>query len=263
MSTTRNTGAPALTARSVLASVLLGTDPPWLPTRLLVRTAELFGIADGTARVGPVPHGRRRRGGGRGRRLPPRRSARRAPGPPAGQPTSGDPARGTALGSWPPSTATAAGPLRRGPRLRDALPAAPPGRAARGGVGPARQPRTRPLPGRRARWSAEWCHRWRGARPEPEPDVGGAVGPRRLAVHMPRSCATDMARLLAPARGRRHAARWPRASSRRPRSCATSRPTRCSRPSSSPTDWPGEQLRRDYDRYDAAYRAVLVEWFAE
>ncbi|HKY75862.1 MAG TPA: PaaX domain-containing protein, C- domain protein, partial [Acidimicrobiia bacterium] len=48
MSTTGNT---PLTARSVLASVLLGTEPPWLPTRLLVRTAELFGIADGTARV--------------------------------------------------------------------------------------------------------------------------------------------------------------------------------------------------------------------
>ncbi|HJR38673.1 MAG TPA: PaaX domain-containing protein, C- domain protein, partial [Nocardioidaceae bacterium] len=51
MSATRNTTGPALTARSVLASVLLGTEPPWLPTRLLVRTAELFGIADGTARV--------------------------------------------------------------------------------------------------------------------------------------------------------------------------------------------------------------------
>src|SRR5688572_19022418 len=40
-----------LTARSVLASVLLGTDPPWLPTPLLVRTAELFGISIGTART--------------------------------------------------------------------------------------------------------------------------------------------------------------------------------------------------------------------
>lgn len=43
--------ARPLTARSVLASTLLGTEPPWLPTRLLVRSAELFGIAEGTTRV--------------------------------------------------------------------------------------------------------------------------------------------------------------------------------------------------------------------
>jgi phenylacetic acid degradation operon negative regulatory protein len=47
MSPTRN--AP-LTARSVLASVLLGTDPPWLPTPLLVRTSALFGICEGSTR---------------------------------------------------------------------------------------------------------------------------------------------------------------------------------------------------------------------
>jgi phenylacetic acid degradation operon negative regulatory protein len=40
-----------LSARSVLASTLLGIDPPWLPTRLLVRSGELFGIAEGTTRV--------------------------------------------------------------------------------------------------------------------------------------------------------------------------------------------------------------------
>lgn len=40
-----------LTARSVVASTLLGTDPPWLPTRLLVRAGALFSIAEGTVRV--------------------------------------------------------------------------------------------------------------------------------------------------------------------------------------------------------------------
>lgn len=40
-----------LTARSVLASTLLGVSPPTLPTRSLVATAELLGIAPGTARV--------------------------------------------------------------------------------------------------------------------------------------------------------------------------------------------------------------------
>lgn len=29
-----------------------------------------------------------------------------------------------------------------------------------------------------------------------------------------------------------------------------------------PAGWPGHALRTEYDRYDAAYRAVLVEWFA-
>jgi phenylacetic acid degradation operon negative regulatory protein len=40
-----------LTARSVLASTLLGVDPPELPVGRLVATARLFGIAEGTART--------------------------------------------------------------------------------------------------------------------------------------------------------------------------------------------------------------------
>ena len=41
----------ALTARSVLASTLLGLDPPVLPVGRLVETATLFGISEGTART--------------------------------------------------------------------------------------------------------------------------------------------------------------------------------------------------------------------
>lgn len=44
-------GLRPLTARSVILSVLLGTHPPHLPVRTLVRTAELFGISEGTTRV--------------------------------------------------------------------------------------------------------------------------------------------------------------------------------------------------------------------
>lgn len=54
MSSTRNAPGPdprRLTARSVVASTLLGVSPPQLPTRALVATAELFGIAPGTTRV--------------------------------------------------------------------------------------------------------------------------------------------------------------------------------------------------------------------
>jgi phenylacetic acid degradation operon negative regulatory protein len=42
---------PPLTARSVILSVLLGSHPPLLPVRSLVRTSELFGITEGTTRV--------------------------------------------------------------------------------------------------------------------------------------------------------------------------------------------------------------------
>lgn len=57
MSSTRKTTATVapragrLTARSVIASTLLGVEPPMLPTRSLVATAEILGIAPGTARV--------------------------------------------------------------------------------------------------------------------------------------------------------------------------------------------------------------------
>jgi phenylacetic acid degradation operon negative regulatory protein len=46
-----NRTSRALSARSVVASVLLGTEPPQLAVRTLVRAAELFGIAEGTTRV--------------------------------------------------------------------------------------------------------------------------------------------------------------------------------------------------------------------
>lgn len=49
--TVNDLGLPRLTARSVIASTLLGVTPPELPTRSLVGTAELLGIAPGTARV--------------------------------------------------------------------------------------------------------------------------------------------------------------------------------------------------------------------
>lgn len=45
-----SSGRP-LTARSVVASTLLGTEPPVLPGRVLVRAAALFGISEGATRV--------------------------------------------------------------------------------------------------------------------------------------------------------------------------------------------------------------------
>ena len=45
------TALPPLTARSVLASALLGMDPPELPVAQLVRLTGLFGISENRARV--------------------------------------------------------------------------------------------------------------------------------------------------------------------------------------------------------------------
>jgi phenylacetic acid degradation operon negative regulatory protein len=42
---------PRLTARSVVASTLLGVRPPELPTRSLVATARLLGVSEGSART--------------------------------------------------------------------------------------------------------------------------------------------------------------------------------------------------------------------
>jgi len=55
MTSIRNTATMGvgrrLTARSAIASTLLGVSPPVLPTRSLVATVELLGVAPGTARV--------------------------------------------------------------------------------------------------------------------------------------------------------------------------------------------------------------------
>lgn len=47
----RGLSFPPLTARSVVLSTLLGSHPPQLPARALVRAGALFGITEGTVRV--------------------------------------------------------------------------------------------------------------------------------------------------------------------------------------------------------------------
>lgn len=46
-----NRSARPLTARSIIASTLLGTHPPRMPAALLVRSCELFGLSENAARV--------------------------------------------------------------------------------------------------------------------------------------------------------------------------------------------------------------------
>ncbi len=47
----RDTSRRPLTARSVIASTLLGVDPPRLPALALVRSGELFGLREGATRT--------------------------------------------------------------------------------------------------------------------------------------------------------------------------------------------------------------------
>ena len=51
MSRNRDIAGRPLTARSVIASTLLGVDPPRLPTQALVRSGELFGLTEGATRT--------------------------------------------------------------------------------------------------------------------------------------------------------------------------------------------------------------------
>lgn len=51
MSDKRDIRGRPLTARSVIASTLLGVDPPRLPTLALVRSGELFGLSEGATRT--------------------------------------------------------------------------------------------------------------------------------------------------------------------------------------------------------------------
>jgi phenylacetic acid degradation operon negative regulatory protein len=259
MSATRNTGGPALTARSVLASVLLGTDPPWLPTSRLVRTAELFGIADGTARVAlsrMLSAGEAVAEDG-GYRLVGRLAERQAR-----QQVSRRAAVRAWDGTW--ELATVDGDARRPAAARAALREAC--RQLRLGelregvwarpdnLDPARSPDA-------AAVLAEWCHRWRGAAPDPLPQADDLWDLPVWQAHA-EELRDEMARLLAPLEAHDRGAladgfvvsaavlRHLQADPLLPDELL-------------PADWPGTELRAEYDRYDRAYRAVLIEWFAE
>ena len=224
MSPTRNT---PLTARSVLASVLLGTDPPWLPTPLLVRTTALFGISEGSTRTALSRLVAAGDAEAERRRVPARRPAGGPPAAAVGQPAGRHPALGRHLGAGhrrrrhppgrrpiEPTSATRSAPCASSSSAR--------------ACGAARTTSTRTARPTRPRWSARWCVRWTGARPDPAPDVASAFGLAGVGRRRPRRSGTRCAGLLRAARARRHRRAGATASSPRPPCCATSRPTRCS-----------------------------------
>jgi phenylacetic acid degradation operon negative regulatory protein len=247
-----------LTARSVLASVLLGTEPPQLPTPLLVATAELFGISEGTARtaLSRMVAAGEAESIDAGYRLAGRLVARQDR-----QLASRRPTTRSWDGTW--ELAIVDGDQRRPAAgrasLRDAARALRLAELREGvwvrpdNLDPERTPDA-------AAVVRTWCIRWRSARPDPVPHVAGlwdlAAWSRDASGLM-----AEMAELQGPLddhdRGALGDGFVTSAAVLRHLQADPLLPAELL-----PADWPGDALRAAYDRYDAAYRAVLREWFA-
>jgi phenylacetic acid degradation operon negative regulatory protein len=256
MSPSRN--AP-LTARSVLASVLLGTQPPWLPTALLVRTAALFGISEGTTRTAlsrMTAAGEAVAEGG-GYRLAGHLVARQAR-----QRASRQAAVRAWGGTW--ELATVQGDEARRPAdraaLRQALLTVRLAELREGvwgrpdNLAPDRSPEAGDV-------VARWCVRWRGAQPAPAPDPadlwdlqGWATTAddlqRQMAALLPDLRDGDTGALADGFAASAAVLRLLQADPLLPTDLL-------------PAQWPGPELRARYDEYDAAYRAVLRAWFRQ
>ena len=245
-----------LTARSVLASVLLGTDGSWLPTSRLVRTAELFGISEGTARtaLSRMSTAGEVEGLEGGYRLAGRLVARQDR-----QSASRRADTRAWDGSWELAVVDADGsrPAADRAALRDALRALRLTELREGvwarpdNLDPDRSPDA-------AAVAEQWCIRWRGARPDPALvaterwDLDGwQAGADELRA--------DMAALL-PALEQGDTAAL---ASGFVTSAAVLRHLQADPllpPELLPAGWLGDGLRGEYDRYDAAYRTVLRAW---
>jgi phenylacetic acid degradation operon negative regulatory protein len=249
----------AFTARSVLLSVLLGTDPPRLPVSLLVSTTELFGIAEGTTRTAlsrMVASGELAASDGRYEIASPRllhrhaRQARSRQG--ATRPWSGEWIEAVvAVEGRRPAAERAAlrtrlhslrlAELREGVWLRpDNL--APPDQATAGDNGEVVWFRAR-LEGDPAQlaqrlWDlAAWATEAESLR----------VRLAELSGPLEAGDRTVLAEgFVLSAAVLRHFQADPLLPAEL-----------------LPSAWPGEALRDDYGRYDAAYRTVLREWFDE
>jgi phenylacetic acid degradation operon negative regulatory protein len=256
MSLVRNTRP--LAARSVLASVLLGTDPPWLPTPLLVRTAALFGISEGAARTAlsrMVATGEAVAHAG-GYRLAGRLVARQAR-----QAASRRAEVRPWDGTW--ELATVDGDAGRAAAdraaLREALGVLRLAELREGCWGRPdnlaldRSPAARDV-------VARWCHTWRGARPEPGPTADGLwdlAGWRARAADLRADMAAQLPGLEAGVTDGLADGFVTSAAVLRHLQADPLLPAELL-----PHGWPGDALRADYDRYDTAYRAVLRAWFA-
>jgi phenylacetic acid degradation operon negative regulatory protein len=239
--------------------VLLGTEPPELPVRLLVATAELFGITEGTARtaLSRMAAAGEAEGDGTSYRLAGRLAARQDR-----QRVSRRAETRPWDGSWELAVVDGDGRRAAADRasLRDALTIL---RLAELREGVWARPDT--LDVHRspdaAAVAARWCRWWRAARPEPAPDAGtlwdlagwAATARELMAEMVEQQVPLDRHDRGALAGGFVTSAAVLRHLQADPLLPADLLPA----------GWPGDGLRATYDRYDAAYRAVLREWFAE
>ena len=257
MSPTRNT-ARSLSARSVLASVLLGTEPPRLPTPLLVRTGALFGITEGAVRTAlsrMVAAGDLVADDGwyalTGRLVDRQRR----------QATSRRAVVRDWDGTWELSTigGDEARPAADRAALRDALRALRLAELREGVWGrpdnldPDRTPDARAV-------VDEWCTRWRGAAPSEPLDVVALwdLAPwRDQAEELQRAMAALLERLEAGDASALAEGFVVSASVLRLFQHDPLLPGELL-----PAGWPGTSIRAQYDRYDRAYRHTLRDWFA-
>jgi phenylacetic acid degradation operon negative regulatory protein len=256
-------GGGRLTARSVLLSVLLGTDPPRLPVQLLVRTTELFGISGGTTRTalsrmaaaGEVVA----EDGGyalAGDRLL-ARQARQV----ASRAARTRPWRGRA---WVQAVVVAGGRRAAGDRaaLRRALTTARLGEL-REGVW--LRPDNLGGPPAVDAGDAEVAAALRWFRSEPVDDPVGLAG-RLWDLPGWAARADELRHAMGGLAGPLEAGDRGALADGFVVSAAVLRQFQADPllPADLlPPGWPGEALRHDYDRYDAAYRAVLLAWFQE
>jgi phenylacetic acid degradation operon negative regulatory protein len=243
-----------LTARSVLLSVLLGTDPPRLPGHLLVQTTELFGISEGTTRTAlsrMVAAGELRTEGrayaiadprliSRQARQSASRAARTRPWRDGmwRMVVVGDGGRRDAAARAAARAALAGARLAE---LREGVWLRPDNLDVTVEPTLGRRFRVRPDDGNEALAATLWdLDAWATEAGRLRTEMTDLVGPLEAG-------ATDALRpgFVVSAAVLRHFQHDPLLP-----------------PSLLPAGWPGADLRRDYDRYDAAYREVLRRWFA-
>jgi phenylacetic acid degradation operon negative regulatory protein len=246
-------GVRPLTARSVLLSTLLGLDPPEQPAARLVATARLFGISEGTARValsrmaaaGEVvaDDGRYRLAGRLLERQARQASGRRPP-------------EGAWTGGWHLAVVTAG---RRSAAERAELRAAlTAGRLAEWREGVWARPDDLPRPALPAHLADHAT--WVAATPDVDPvELAAALW------DLPAWAATADA-LLERLTGTRAALDAGDTDALAPGFVLSAAVLRhlAADPllpaALLPPGWPGPRLRHVYDRWDAAYRAVLAAW---
>jgi phenylacetic acid degradation operon negative regulatory protein len=251
-------GERPLTARNVVASTLLGVRPPELSARVLVRSGELFGIAEGTTRVAlsrMVAAGELEADGGR----------YRLTGRLLGRQARQDESRAGATRAWRGGWRLAVVAVERraaGERaeLRAAMAAL---RTAEGREGvwlrpdnldPDRLPEARAVADRQCTWFSASPDGDQPALAASLWDLDGwATAARDLVARMSASLgdleAGDTATLAPGFVLSAAVLRHLQADPLLPAGLL-------------PAGWPGDDLRRAYDRYDAAYRAVWRGWFA-